>query len=302
LNDHPDVVTICYHTPWPGALDELYLHNPEQNLARTEYFGIPYVPYFWFDGVSRVLDYINYSFYLNAYLPRAAEPTEVLLEQEGSLDPNSGEVNFTVTATLNETVPAGDYRLHVVLVEDEIEWAAPNGETIHHHVMRRMYPDAEGTPVTLSDSYPQTVQAAVDFTLDDIYVPEHCTIVYFLQENDGREVHQAGQVALDDLSQPTTVPEISLGWELEPSFPNPFNPSTTIPLRMKENGTVELAIYAADGRLVRRLHQGELAPGLHHFIWDGRNEQGTASASGVYLVHSNDSHHASQSHRIVLVK
>ena len=36
LVDHPDVVAICYHTPWPGALDPLYLHNPVQNLARAE--------------------------------------------------------------------------------------------------------------------------------------------------------------------------------------------------------------------------------------------------------------------------
>ncbi len=55
--------------------------------------------------------------------------------------------------------------------------------------------------------------------------------------------------------------------------------------------------------VMRRMYSDAAGtPGMHHFVWDGRDEHGTTAASGVYLVHSNDGHRVSQSHRVFLVK
>ena len=72
------------------------------------------------------------------------------------------------------------------------------------------------------------------------------------------------------------------------NYPNPFNPETWIPYQLVEPATVSIAIYAADGRLVRTLAFGHLAAGVYHSksraaYWDGRNELGEAVASGVYF-------------------
>ncbi len=46
---------------------------------------------------------------------------------------------------------------------------------------------------------------------------------------------------------------------------------------------VELRLYDASGRLVRRLLDRKLAPGTHVTTWDGRNEEGRAAPAGVYF-------------------
>jgi hypothetical protein len=45
------------------------------------------------------------------------------------------------------------------------------------------------------------------------------------------------------------------------TYPNPFNPETTISFAVKSRGTVRLAIYGVTGQLVRTLVDETLAEG-----------------------------------------
>lgn len=65
--------------------------------------------------------------------------------------------------------------------------------------------------------------------------------------------------------------------------PNPFNPSTDITFDLMQGGQVDVRIYDLNGRLVRRLAGAtrSAGPGMVH--WDGRDEAGTAVASGLYF-------------------
>ena len=73
--------------------------------------------------------------------------------------------------------------------------------------------------------------------------------------------------------------------ELLPNFPNPFNPSTTIPFNLDEPQPVTLEIYNALGRRVALLVRGEeKAAGRHVALWNGRNDAGQSVASGLYFI------------------
>jgi flagellar hook assembly protein FlgD len=65
--------------------------------------------------------------------------------------------------------------------------------------------------------------------------------------------------------------------------PNPFNPSTSIPITLDEARHADLRIFDVSGRLVRRLLEARLAAGHHPVTWDGRASDGRALASGVYF-------------------
>lgn len=67
------------------------------------------------------------------------------------------------------------------------------------------------------------------------------------------------------------------------AYPNPFNPSVTVELRLAEPATGTLAIHDLAGRLVRTLISGDLGAGVRHVVWDGRDQTGRALPSGVYL-------------------
>jgi hypothetical protein len=78
-----------------------------------------------------------------------------------------------------------------------------------------------------------------------------------------------------------TVREIA-GW-LGQNQPNPFNPTTTIQFVLPSRDHVRLTIYAPDGRLVRTLVNEVRAQGRSEAAWDGRDDRGVASGSGVYF-------------------
>ena len=83
----------------------------------------------------------------------------------------------------------------------------------------------------------------------------------------------------------TAVPEETT---LLPNYPNPFNPETWIPYKLSEPTAVTMAIYSADGKLVRILKLGHQRAGVyqdksHAAYWDGKNEHGESVASGVYF-------------------
>ena len=63
--------------------------------------------------------------------------------------------------------------------------------------------------------------------------------------------------------------------------PNPFNPRTTIRLAVGAGQIVSLRILDATGRVVRQTRID--TDGTAEFVWDGRDAQGHAVASGVYF-------------------
>jgi hypothetical protein len=71
---------------------------------------------------------------------------------------------------------------------------------------------------------------------------------------------------------------------LRSSYPNPFNPTTTIEYSLASKGKVTIAVYDIAGRLVKRLLVDELVEaGVNRVFWDGKNENGIKVASGVYF-------------------
>ncbi len=77
-----------------------------------------------------------------------------------------------------------------------------------------------------------------------------------------------------------TPKEFSLGQ----NFPNPFNPSTTIPVAIPRNADVSLRVYDILGREIKTIYAGGLETGRYWFPWNGTNQDGKPVASGAYLV------------------
>ncbi|HCV42370.1 MAG TPA: hypothetical protein DGH68_02715, partial [Bacteroidetes bacterium] len=66
-------------------------------------------------------------------------------------------------------------------------------------------------------------------------------------------------------------------------YPNPFNPSTTIDIRLPVQSDFSLTIYDILGRSVRTYDYQRVLAGVHKVVWDGKDEAGGQVASGVYL-------------------
>ena len=71
---------------------------------------------------------------------------------------------------------------------------------------------------------------------------------------------------------------------LEKNYPNPFNPSTSIPFQLKEAGYVSLKVYDMSGSLVKTLASETKDAGSYEVIWNGLNNDGQQVASGQYIL------------------
>jgi len=86
-------------------------------------------------------------------------------------------------------------------------------------------------------------------------------------------------------------PRLPLEFALRQNYPNPFNGSTTIGYAVaielvgKGEGEVMsiLEVRSSTGGLVRRLVNQTAVPGDFSVVWDGRDTDGVAMASGVYF-------------------
>ena len=89
---------------------------------------------------------------------------------------------------------------------------------------------------------------------------------------------------------------------LHPAEPNPFNPTTTLSFSLEKETRVSLEVFDVAGRLVSVvLSDRLLGEGEHRFRWNGRNGQGYAAASGVYLIRLR-SDQAVETRRILLAR
>ncbi len=72
-------------------------------------------------------------------------------------------------------------------------------------------------------------------------------------------------------------------YALHPGYPNPFNPSITLPFDLPEGTPVSLVVYDIMGREVVRLVESHREAGYHRIVWDGRDSRGRAAPTGLYI-------------------
>ncbi len=71
---------------------------------------------------------------------------------------------------------------------------------------------------------------------------------------------------------------------LDQNYPNPFNPSTTVQFSVPRMSQTDVAVFDILGRRVATLVSEQLAPHTYTVKWEGKNDQGAAVASGMYLL------------------
>jgi hypothetical protein len=85
-------------------------------------------------------------------------------------------------------------------------------------------------------------------------------------------------------SGPTTsVAAAPVVFRIDPPYPNPFNPTTTIRFALPSEERVRIVVYDALGRKVAVLADRTMTAGVHDTVWNGRSDSGQTLGSGLYL-------------------
>lgn len=97
----------------------------------------------------------------------------------------------------------------------------------------------------------------------------------------------ANKLIITTVDQLTSVDESNYvvpgQFSLNQNYPNPFNPQTVISFNLERAGEVSLDVFDILGRRIAALHAGYLSSGEHQFVWNGADQYGQPSPSGIYF-------------------
>ena len=103
------------------------------------------------------------------------------------------------------------------------------------------------------------------------------------------------ELSLDNLDIPK---EYSLG----NNYPNPFNPTTQINYSLPKNSDIKLIIYDLLGNKLKTLLDDKYqSAGFKNIKWNGTNELGAKTSSGVYF-YALKSGRLYQTKKMILIK
>jgi len=123
-----------------------------------------------------------------------------------------------------------------------------------------------------------------------LYLPH-----FFVQDQQGNhsQPDKVGIFTSDEMKN-IFVPEKT---KLMDSYPNPFNPTTTISYKLSEDGYVNISVYDILGKLVATLVDENKTAGNYQVIFDGQE-----LSSGIYFYHMKVNQRNFMTKKMTLVK
>lgn len=124
---------------------------------------------------------------------------------------------------------------------------------------------------------------AFDTTISNQIVDDGILDIYFSAVNYGEGYEYAGPflngLEIHLIQSLSNDPLEATSYSISRPYPNPFNNKLTIPVNVKNNGEVHVAIFNISGQLVDVIQEVILPEGKHELIWDAKNY-----SSGLYII------------------
>ncbi len=229
------ITLVKYQMDWPGSGDPYYT---AEGGVRRNYYGVSFVP--WPQCNGAFVDY-NIGAVQAAFDEAINKPGLARIAARHSMD---GTV-ITVTANILPFSGFADARAHIIVIENTTTGnVASNGETEFHHVMMKMMPDANGTPLSMTDRIPVSITETYDLSGTNVEEFNDLSVVVIFQDYLTKEIFQSEYSVEDGLfAQEARCMEITVDGEPLAGFdPDVFDYTVVLP-----EGTTEVPVVAATG-------------------------------------------------------
>ncbi len=184
LDDYPEVLHIAYHPSSPYSTCIFSQHNPVENDARTNYYGI-------YGGTPRVVvqgeiiqpqNPLLMASQIEEKLGQSANYS-VSVEQIQSND-QEAEVAIVIRKTGSSET---ELSLYAVIAEKEIDYNSPNGETVHHDVFRKVLIDVPVSLLNIGDS----LILNESYSIDNEWIANQMYVAVMLQDVSSKSILQS---------------------------------------------------------------------------------------------------------------
>lgn len=182
-----EVIHISYFAPIPSSSSFFHSQNPTDNFDATNYYGITTTPKMVMNGTvlddgSELIAQSDIDDFTSA------KPESPIVYSNFNLsDDGNGNYDLRVIVGTEVAQPLGEYVIRTALVESEVAYNAPNGETLHKNIMRKMLNNFAGRAF-----FPPTVGNLTfydySFTADPSWNSENLYIISWIQDLNSKEV------------------------------------------------------------------------------------------------------------------
>jgi hypothetical protein len=181
-----DISEIRYQMNWPGAGDPYYT---AEGGVRRFFYGCNFVPDLYVDGKQTST---TYGGVYNSFENSLATPAFININSIHSFTVQGTDTSVTVHMEILPKISGSLTAYAAVIEKITYHNATTNGETQFHNVMMKMVPNAYGTPVTLVDNQPLTVDVSADLAGTNIERWSDLMVVVWIQDSVTRQMFQAG--------------------------------------------------------------------------------------------------------------
>lgn len=192
LNSQQDVLQISIHPSAPYSQCYFNKQNKTENDGRAQYNGVfGSTPRLVINGgaISASTDYSSASL----FNPYKSLSSSISVAVEAKYIGDSVEVQTTLKAVVANTI--GMANLFVALANEEVTYAAANGEGMHHNVFRKSMYATSGLSVSLPSNAGDSVILTSKVKKEAIWGGADLFALAILNETTGRALIQAERSA-----------------------------------------------------------------------------------------------------------
>ena len=187
INANPKLHHLAIHPSIPYSACVFYQANMAEQNARASFYNLPGTPRVAVNGSATMsVSNLNATTIDNAYCATCS-PVEVRVTEQN----NGGNRLASVQVKSVGTPPSGNYRLFAAIVEQTVNYAAPNGESVHHNVFRQFLTAATGDAVSLAAQGSQT-NINFTYTINSNWVGNEIYVLAWLYDATTNTVVNSG--------------------------------------------------------------------------------------------------------------
>ncbi len=192
LNNQPGVIHLAIHPSAPYSACVLSMHNPVENDARTNYYGIyGGTPRLVIQGVV-VSSGANYSAasIFTPYLGQTSPASIKIVQSKYGND----SIRSIIVIKTEAAHALGSLKLFVALAEDTINYTGSNGEPRHYDVFRKSLTGATGVTINLPTIVGDSVVYSMSSPVNGAWNFSRIRTIAILQEATSKAVVQSESV------------------------------------------------------------------------------------------------------------
>ncbi|MEZ4949302.1 MAG: Omp28-related outer membrane protein [Saprospiraceae bacterium] len=176
---------IAIHPSVPYTSCVFYQANKEDNDARKDYYAVFGTPQVFVNGTRTSGSQLITTAQLDSELTEMSNLGIQVTET------NTGGNKVDIEVFSMGTPPSGNLRIFAALVEKKVNYQAPNGENVHHDVLRKFLTSNEGDAFTPAADGGK-VDLSFNYTIESGWMASEMYVLVWVQDWDTKEVFNSG--------------------------------------------------------------------------------------------------------------